>query len=551
MSISQRNSSNASFYERHEQRSSLLCHPAGLELLRSYASLKKKGSDNDLDSSLCTVLAKKLAPVVREQETCISSTIIEVINDEWHQSQEEHSSVSGEAAEAVRGHLGKAETSGKPDGVVRLTSLYDTKHLKVQLIIEVSVDNNGGEKKIGQAFEYASLIQDQSKTALLFTFHVHRNKSKINIVGKPNLKITQEAFIYLHSETENERKMGFLWREVYEQAKESDVEFLFKSSGGLVRCLDCAQVNRDTEVIFSDINSPLQWEVVSDNAVISGGDYVYKIFDNRFYPTYRRLDQWLDNELPWIKRLGGIQTLFEFEESSGIDKIGSSEKRNCSHSQTAYPRGFIQIIKYNCVKGTHYASRASHFLHIADCISEMHEKNIVHGDIRGFNMLHPYPKDQPEIKTGICKSLLIDFDFSGKPGIDKYPPGYSVNVKDNAFCRSGKAGKEMQKVDDWKDLGSVMACYSISAESLKTLPEFLEHNTKWGEIWNIFHEDGSTGLEMLRDFIKNNNDPKIKVTASHLVGMNEIICKGTGSPNKRLQKPRGSLTVNSHTKEKF
>mmetsp|Transcript_27478 Transcript_27478/g.27999 ORF Transcript_27478/g.27999 Transcript_27478/m.27999 type:complete len:100 (+) Transcript_27478:1217-1516(+) len=89
------------------------------------------------------------------------------------------------------------------------------------------------------------------------------------------------------------------------------------------------------------------------------------------------------------------------------------------------------------------------------------------------------------------------------------------------FCRSGKAGKEMQKVDDWKDLGSVMACYSISAESLKTLPEFLEHNTKWGEIWNIFHEDGSTGLEMLRDFIKNNNDPKIKVTASHLVGMNE------------------------------
>mmetsp|Transcript_21766 Transcript_21766/g.24294 ORF Transcript_21766/g.24294 Transcript_21766/m.24294 type:complete len:91 (+) Transcript_21766:178-450(+) len=60
----------------------LLCHPAGLELLRSYASLKKKGSDNDLDSSLCTVLAKKLAPVVREQETCISSTIIEVINDE-------------------------------------------------------------------------------------------------------------------------------------------------------------------------------------------------------------------------------------------------------------------------------------------------------------------------------------------------------------------------------------------------------------------------------------------------------------------------------------
>ena len=99
---------------------------------------------------------------------------------------------------------------------------------KVQLIIEVSVDKNGGEKKMGQAFDYyTSLVNDQSKTVLLFTFHVDR---------QPDLKITQEAFIYLHSENEEERKMGFLWREVYVQNDaESDFESLKSSCEGIVR----------------------------------------------------------------------------------------------------------------------------------------------------------------------------------------------------------------------------------------------------------------------------------------------------------------------------
>ena len=49
-------------------------------------------------------------------------------------------------------------------------------------------------------------------------------------------------------------------------------------------------------------------------------------------------------------------------------------------------------------------------------------------------MLHPYPPaDSEEHKGGISKSLLIDFDLSGRPGEDLYPPGYSENVKDNAF----------------------------------------------------------------------------------------------------------------------
>jgi hypothetical protein len=55
----------------------------------------------------------------------------------------------------------------------------------------------------------------------------------------------------------------------------------------------------------------------------------------------------------------------------------------------------------------------------------MHAEKTVHGDIRGFNMLHPYPPaDSEEHKEGISKSLLIDIDLSSRPGEDRYPPGY-------------------------------------------------------------------------------------------------------------------------------
>ena len=508
-----------------------------------------KTEDLGVETSLCQALAKKLTPVVREHERRISSGILDGINESWGLSREGHSSALGEEEEAVSGILENSETSGNPDGVVRLTSLCDT-CLKAQLIIEVSVDNNGGEKKIGQAFDYASLIKDQGKTALLLTFHVHRNKSKVNSAGLSKLKIIQEAFIYLHSETEDERKMGFLWREVYEQgAEEKDFDFLCKSSEGIARCLNCAQANRDTEVTCSIT----QWEVVSDNVAISEG-FVYKIFDNRFYPTYRRLDQWWDNKLPWIKSLGGVEIPFSFSESSDINALdalrkpegGSPEGRKRSHSQTAYPKGSICIIKYKRVNGTHYASQASHFLDIATCISEMHERDIVHGDIRGFNMLHPYSRDK-NITDGIKKSLLIDFDFSGQPGRDKYPPGYSEQVVDNNDVRSGKAGEEMQKVDDWKDLGSAIGCYEINEESLRSLAEFKELRKKWEKIWDKFRKEGIAGLELLRNFIKNNNDPKIEVLSINRTKMENVLCKGTGSPNKLIQKTRRSVTTNSHT----
>jgi len=296
---STQNSSNASFYKRHGRRSSFLCHPIGLELLKKYASLKENGIDKIVGKALANSLATNLQPVVRKNETEIASRLIHVIEKEWSQSQKDYSSVLRESAEIVEGRLFQLQVKGKPDDDVRMTLvLPDGKGLTVQLIIEVSVNGNGGRKKIGQACDYASLINGQRQTTLLFTFHIDNelktdgNESKSNgdeSVGVRNdsnsdsgcgkyLKITQEAFIYLHSESEKERKMGFLWREVYEKPDaQTDLEFLQQSCEGLVRCLDWASHNRDAE-------HPSEWLLVSKNVAICM-EQVFKVFDNRFHLT--------------------------------------------------------------------------------------------------------------------------------------------------------------------------------------------------------------------------------------------------------------------------
>ena len=97
-------------------------------------------------------------------------------------------------------------------------------------------------------------------------------------------------------------------------------------------------------------------------------------------------------------------------------------------------------------------------------------------------MLH---LDNPaDIEEQRKKSILIDFDLSGKVSgklddDDRYPPGYKEQVIENSLPRVGKAGAIMQKVDDWKDLGSVMDHYSIPFSAAEALENPIEAMKAW------------------------------------------------------------------------
>ena len=52
-----------------------------------------------------------------------------------------------------------------------------------------------------------------------------------------------------------------------------------------------------------------------------------KVFDNRSYPTSRRPDEWLNQQRPWIAKLG-VETKFEFKESSANSReAGTSDRK--------------------------------------------------------------------------------------------------------------------------------------------------------------------------------------------------------------------------------
>jgi hypothetical protein len=559
VSISVGNNTNASFYARHGRRSSLLSHPHGLKLLKFYAKNEKKPINlNPKDTDLANALAVSLAAVVREKEVQeqISTRLRTVLQESLAADSDGKFSVTGEKKESVEGTLSQSSASatGDPNAVIRMTptplhlSGKVEQQALVMLIIEVSVDKNDGEKKIEQAcpFDYSSLIDAPNETVLLFTWNVDRIQKDKGLI----IKITQEAFIYLHREKESERKMGFLWREAYEVGNESDLEFLKKSCGGIVRCLKCSEYLR-TISSTTNSTSPKKWDVVSDNVAIEDDKYVFKIFDNRFHPTYCKPDAWLQQQYPWISELE-VEKYLEFEESdSVIETLGKLTKKRCygedSRKNVSYPKGSVLVIKYKFVNGTHFASRASHFQAVAQQIASMHAAGIVHADIRGFNMLHPHPHTEP-VHDGILKSRLIDFDLCGSSRIDTYPPGFASHIKDNMFSRRGRPGEIMMEEDDWCELASVMGYYTVQAdpETMKDMEEYKKKEDAWETLYTLFVDPPSADpldfSASINGFIAEHGDAEISLRKGLEIVWKKMI-KGIGSANKKNQKSRGSTTI--------
>ena len=545
VSISVRNNSNASYYYREGRRSSLLIHPHGLKLLENYKQ-EKNSPICPKDTALSDAIASSLATVIRAKEVEISTSLRKVLKDSWADASGGKFYVTGEKEESVQGVLDHARASGDPDVVIRMltpsepSSNVEQKKL-VMMIIEVSVDKSGGEKKIGQAFDYSCLIEHCNGTVLLLTLNVDRTRAG-------GMKITQEAFIYLHSSEESERKMGFLWREVYEAGDKTDLDLLKNSCGGIVRCLNCTECLRIIPSTANEAVPETQWNMVSDNVVVQDDKFVFKIFDNRFHPTFRKPNVWLEKRHRWIANLN-VEKHLEFNESESLDVLGKPTRKRERDSDpptnVAYPRGSVVVIKYKFVAGTHFASKVSHFQQVARCITSMHEADIVHGDIRGFNMLHPHPSPNT-VSDAITRSCLIDFDLCGKPGVDKYPPGYASKVDDNVFARSGKQCQSMEKFHDWRELSSVMAHYSIPLDSIATLQEFKDKQKAWETLVNLLDVENvakdADFAASIDTFIREDGDADIQLPNT-LKRLWSNLLKGTGSPNKKQQRSWGSATI--------
>jgi hypothetical protein len=473
-------------------------------------------------------IASALYSVIHEKEPKITTCLRKALHANWNAGF----AITGEKQESVVGNLQGIPTGGDPDAVARKPHGPSLTN-KAFMIVEGFVDDNSGEQKIGQAYDDASLISNPHESMLLCTIHFDRKKKSNN-----RMKAVIECFIFVSSADEPRRKIGFLWREVYEveptTTLESDSDFLKRCCPGIVRCLMC------TEYLFTIASSPKpDWNVISDNAAVEDQTSVFKIFDNRFHPTYCKPSNWLGGSTPkpWLAGFNVVEYL-RYEEGPTPDTIGSpnTKRKNMASGRDGivpYHRGAAVVVKYDYLEGTHVAWRASQFAAIAETIKAMHSQNIVHADVRGFNMLHPIEGSS----TCIQSSTLLDFDLNGVHGTDVYPPGFVDALKDVAFIRAGTPNSKLQKYDDWYELASCMALYDAVGDESAT--------EAWLELVSMFAVldgqpytggDGDIFAAELDSFISNHGDCRLKLQPVAVLNWRRVI-KGTGSPDKKKKIP--------------
>jgi hypothetical protein len=156
------------------------------------------------------------------------------------------------------------------------------------------------------------------------------------------------------------------------------------------------------------------------------------VYDNRFRQTSRSAtiyEKW--------KPTSGL--------SSAVLSLDSTQV-----SIQGFKGGNIKLIATPYRNGKHFATWPTDFVPIIDQLKELHDADFVHGDIRAYNMVFGERAHETKPPTG----WLIDFDFGGKAGEVRYPPGYNGALRDGT--RIGRGEELIEKWHDWYSLGHII-----------------------------------------------------------------------------------------------
>lgn len=159
-----------------------------------------------------------------------------------------------------------------------------------------------------------------------------------------------------------------------------------------------------------------------------------------------------------IRRLGDKTTdvlkLYDYRKSLRADEeVPKDQRRNSELTKRKLRADAIidlpdlVLLKYPYIEGTHYATDVRQFIAAIENLSSLHGEDIIHGDIRAFNMV---------FSEGSC--TFIDYDFAGH---SKYPVNYvSEGLPDVERHTNAVAGRELAKEHDWFALASVMRMHA-------------------------------------------------------------------------------------------
>lgn len=168
----------------------------------------------------------------------------------------------------------------------------------------------------------------------------------------------------------------------------------------------------------------------------------------------------------------------------------------------------LVVLRYPYIDGEHVAASVKHFVSAIDSIAQLHQQQVVHGDIRASNLVFG--------EDGCCK--LIDFDFAGSTS-DTYPQRYihDQNLLCDVVRHEGAQAERLLCFEhDWSALASIMEMHSCEGASLA-----------WKQAIELLRKgDILSTLERLR---QHSSLPLLPTEGlKHAVRLQ----KGTGTPEK-------------------
>lgn len=121
--------------------------------------------------------------------------------------------------------------------------------------------------------------------------------------------------------------------------------------------------------------------------------------------------------------------------------------------------GQIEVIAVPFIPGEHSCNSVAEMQALTLHMKMLHESGNVHGDIRALNIVFDHSTKN---------AVLIDFDFGGKAGTQKYPPGYN-SVMDDGY-RMGKKTEAITTEHDSNALAYVLGfLHRVPNESSRTI----------------------------------------------------------------------------------
>lgn len=194
--------------------------------------------------------------------------------------------------------------------------------------------------------------------------------------------------------------------------------------------------------------------------------------------------------------------------------------------------GKLLVIATPFREGQHDATKPADFLPIVRHLEYLHEQNVVHGDIRAFNIVFGTTAEGPSDEEGgasggvfkASQGCLIDFDFGGNLDSNpRYPEGYMKVLGDGS--RIGTARAEIQTHEDWYALAYVIFAlheFSVRVPDIPTSSSVLRGQedslfSQQERVWRAFKclkegDDDSVAIENLKEFLQGADEAGLRVT---------------------------------------